>query len=138
MCVCACKVICIEIVIDNELILKDYRNGISGNPIDTKINDANLIDCCTPNETHRSIIQSSKPLTSSSSLSSSSTTTATTTKITTTTNNNTTTSTLLKLNKNPFLIGEMKHNDEFTQSPLKICLVVSPPTNKLLQVCLTK
>lgn len=115
-CVCARKT-----CIDNELILKDYSNGISGNLIDTKINDANLIDCYTTNEIHQSKIESPQPLTSPSS----STTT-------------TTTSTLFKRNKNPFLIGEMKHSDECTQSPMKICLVVSPPTNKLLQVCLDK
>lgn len=86
---------------------------MSGNLIDTKINDVNLIDCYTTNETHQSKIETPQPLTSPSSSTIS------------------TTSNLFKRNKNPFLIGEMKHSDELTQSPIKISLVVSPPTNKL-------
>lgn len=87
--------------------LKDYRNGISSTD-SSHINDVNLIDYTT-NETHQSKIESPTPTSPSSSL--------------------------FVRNKNPFLIGDMKHSDEFTQSPMKICLVVSPPTSKLLQVC---
>lgn len=82
-----------------------YRNGSNG-PNNNR-NDVNLIDYTT-NETHQSKIESPLPTSPSS--------------------------TIIPRNKNPFLIGEMKHSDDCTQSPMKICLVVSPPTSKLLQV----
>lgn len=94
-----------------ELVQKDYRNCRNGTSVpDNNRNDVNLIDYTT-NEIHQSKIESPIPTSPSSSL--------------------------FVRNKNPFLIGEMKHSDDFTQSPMKICLVVSPPTSKLLQVCWT-
>ncbi|XP_055321220.1 pleckstrin homology domain-containing family G member 5 isoform X3 [Sitodiplosis mosellana] len=91
-----------------ESFINDYRNCRNGTSVpDNNRNDVNLIDYTT-NEKHQSKIESSIPTSPSSSL--------------------------FLRNKNPFLIGEMKHSDEFTQSPMKICLVVSPPTSKLLQL----
>ncbi|XP_031617991.1 pleckstrin homology domain-containing family G member 5-like isoform X2 [Contarinia nasturtii] len=85
--------------------INDYRNGTSGP--DNNKNDVNIIDYTT-NKIHQSKIESPIPTSPSSSL--------------------------FVRNKNPFSISEMKHSDESTQSPMKICLVVSPPTNKLLQL----
>lgn len=115
----------------NESFTKDCCNGMA--VADKNSNNVNLIDY-TSNEMFTSKIE---PLPYASLALASTTATATVTKLTSTPFTSFQYSNMNVNNKNnPFLIDDTKHTDEFTQSKMKICLVVSPPTNKLLQVCI--